>query len=304
MTAQKLLITGALRPSAELLAGLETVGFELLFVQNELEELTIDVSDVACVICNGLFLHTPLERFSSLRYIHVTSAGLDRLPLEEIRARGIELFSARGVYSIPMAEWAVAGVLALYKNLRGFMEAQAASEWRKDRTVRELHGKSALVLGFGSVGQEVAKRFWALGMRVSALDLFPCSADYLEASYTFDELEAAVANADVLVLTLPLTEQTHHLFDASMLARLKGSAVLVNIARGPVVDEAALVAALKSGALSGAVLDVFEAEPLAADSPLWGMPQVIATPHNSFVSEQNADRLEGLILQNLTKYFS
>ncbi len=155
------------------------------------------------------------------------------------------------------------------------------------------------ILGCGSVGTECARRFRAFGCRVQGVDLVPrADADYDE-MHPLSELDSVLAETDVLVLTLPLTKDTRGLIGADRLAALKTGAVLVNIARGPVADQAALIEALRSGALSGAVLDVFETEPLDEESSLWDMENVILTLHISFVGEGIRDRLSRLILHNV-----
>ncbi len=300
--ANKILITGALKLTDLLRGQIEALGLEILFVQNELEPLSMDVSDVEMVICNGLFLHNDISKFTSLKYIQVTSAGLDRLPLKEIEERGITINNARGVYSIPMAEWAICGVLSLYKYTREFFVSQGRREWKKNRDIIELYNKRALVVGYGSVGYEVSKRLHGLGVHVGAVDITNIESEYVSDSYTISNLGAVVGEYDIVVLTLPLTEATRHLFNGDMFAKMKADSILINISRGAVVDEQALIVALKKNRLQGAALDVFEEEPLSVDSPLWDMDSVIITPHNSFVSACNQQRLESLIIENLIKY--
>lgn len=296
-----LLITGAARPTPRDWEALRADGHTVWFLQNEQDALPLPAEEIEGVVANGLFLHHDITRFSALRYIQLTAAGLDRVPLDYVRAHGITLHNAAGVYSIPMAEFAVAGVLSLYKQLAFFRMAQVAHRWDKHRGLRELCGKQVCIVGCGNVGTECAKRFGALGCTVCGVDLFPRD----DAAYTviqpLSALHAALAAADVVVLTVPLTADTRHLIGAEELALLKDEAVLVNIARGAVVDTAALTAALNTRSLY-AVLDVFPEEPLSPDSPLWDHERVLITPHNSFVGEHNGDRLWALIRKNLRNY--
>ncbi len=299
----KILITGAFKVSSEFKLHLNSIGLTLIYISNELEEIAINLDDIEMVICNGLFLHTSIDRFKSLKYIQVTSAGLDRLPLDKIKQRGIKLFNARGVYSIPMAEWALCNILTLYKNVHNLQLSQGRKSWIKERNVKELNGKSALIVGFGSVGQETAKRLWAMGVQVSAVDIIAIETDYINSCFKIDCLKDIIADFDIIVLTLPLTEQTYHLFDDNMFSLMKKGALLVNISRGSVIDENALIRAIDSEQLSGVALDVFEQEPLPENSSLWSCERVIVTPHNSFVSENNHVRLESLIINNLKVYY-
>lgn len=294
----KLLVTGAWQGAKENMDALRAMGHEIAFLQQEKEALPVDPAWVEGAVCNGLFLHHPLSCFPNLRYIQLTSAGFDRVPMDEIRARGIEIRNARGVYSVPMAEHAVWGVLSLYHQARFFFGNQAESRWEKHRGLRELAGKTVCILGTGSVGTECAKRFRAFSCRVLGVNRTVRENPAFDAVLPMDALADALCQADVVVLTLPLTEETRGLMNAERLALMKPGAVLVNIARGAIVSERALIEALQ-GSLGGAVLDVFDPEPLAPESPLWTMENVIVTPHNSFVSDGNAARLNSLILGNL-----
>ena len=296
---KKLLITGAWRHTPEQLDCLGRMGYEIVQMPNERDALPVEAADVEVIICNGLFLYHDIGCFPKLKTVQLTSAGLDRVPLETMRARGIEVFNARGVYSIPMAEYALCGVLSLYKQSRFFEANQRARQWQKCRDVMELYGKNVVIVGAGNVGTECAKRFSAFGARVCGVDLYPREDAIYEKILSLASLKDALAEADIVVLTLPLTEQTKHLINRDTLAGVKTGAVLVNIARGAVVDTEALVQALTEKRLLGAVLDVFEEEPLSSESPLWDMDGVILTPHNSFVGDGNGDRLWQVIKYNL-----
>ena len=216
--------------------------------------------------------------------------------------RELSLKNARGVYSIPMAEWALSGVLALYKNIETFTENQKNHSWTKNRNVRELSGDSVLIVGCGSVGTECAKRFKAFGMTVIGADIVNPQNDFYDEFYSMENINSAFNKADVVVLTLPLTGETKYFFNKDRFTHFKDGAILVNIARGAVVKEDDLINSLKNGKLSGAVLDVFEAEPLSENSELWDMKNVVITPHNSFVSPKNQDRLFDVAYNNIKEY--
>ncbi len=298
----RLLLTGAVRYTDEQKKVLSDLGHEILYVQDEripLSQQGIDASQIEGVICNGLFLYNELSAFENLRYVQLTSVGFDRVPLEELQQRGVVVHNARGVYSAPMAEYALCGVLQLYKHSNDFARNQRVHLWEKMREIRELFGKTVCIVGCGSVGQACAKRFAAFDCRVIGVDPAVVEAPYFERLYPTDWLDDVLTQSDIVVLTVPLTAETIGVFSAQRLALMKPDAVLVNISRGTVVNEQALITGLQKGALGGAVLDVFENEPLAADSPLWDMPNVILTPHNSFVGEGNNRRLFDLIVKNL-----
>lgn len=293
-----ILVTGAWKCTEEQLDTIACLGHQVVFMQQESEALPIEPAWVEGLICNGLFLHHDIGQFVNLKYIQLTSAGFDRVPMDEVDRRGIRICNARGVYGIPMAEFAVAGVLQLYKQSRFFAENQNHHGWNKHRGLLELWGKQVTIVGCGNIGQECAKRFAAFDCRVVGVDIFEAELPNIQKMYHISRLHEVLPDSDVVVLTLPLTEQTKHLFSTDTFADMKKGAVLVNIARGGVVDTQALIGALRSH-LGGAVLDVFEEEPLSGDDPLWDMENVLLTPHNSFVGDHNSERLTNVIISNL-----
>ena len=296
-----LLITGAFSCSNEQIGYIESLGHKVVFMQFEKDELPCEYSWIEGIIGNGIFLHHPIEKFTSLKFIQLTSAGFDRAPMDYICQKGIKIFNARGVYSIPMAEFALGGVLSLYKKLYFFRENQKQHLWVKHRGVQELYGKNILIVGAGNVGQECAKRFWAMGSEVYGVDVHTFASDFFKEIRLLSELDVLLKKADVVILTLPLTDQTKNLFDDEKFSKMKQGALLVNISRGAVVNEYALIKALNRN-LGGAVLDVFENEPLDNNSPLWDIENVVITPHNSFVGEGNNKRLFEVVLSNLENF--
>ena len=293
-----LLITGAWPDAKAHISQIEAMGHSVIVRQMEKDELPCAPEWVEGVICNGLFLHHPITMFPNLRFIQLTSAGFDRVEMEYVRAHGIEIRNARGVYSIPMAEFAVSGVLQLYKQARFFHDNQRAHVWEKHRGLRELFGKEVTVIGCGSVGTECAKRFHAFGCGITGIDIMPRKDEAFDRMLPLEKLDEVLPSTDVVILTVPLTAETVHLFNKRRLGLLPHDAIVVNISRGKVIDEAALTALLKEDRLMGAVLDVFESEPLQPDSPLWDAPNLIITPHNSFVGDGNVARLNRIIMDH------
>lgn len=294
----RLLITGAWKEAEKYIPLIEKQGHSVVFMQQEQGRLPCDPSWVEGVVCNGLFLHHEIKDFTDLKYIQLTSAGLDRVPVEYIREHKIALNNALGVYNVPMAEFAVCGVLQILKKALFFRENQNRHLWEKHRGLSELFGKRVLVIGCGSVGTECAKRFSAFGCEVFGVDIKPADDPRFKKIFGLKELGKEVSSADIIILTLPLNGQTEGLFDKKLLNSIKPGGVIVNISRGKVIDTGALTDALASRDLY-AVLDVFEDEPLPAESPLWDMKNVIITPHNSFVGDGNAERLSKCILSGL-----
>lgn len=297
-----LLVTGAFNCSKAQLEALSDMGNNVVFHQMERESLPCTFDWVQGVICNGLFLHHPIEKFKNLKYIQLTSAGFDRVDMDYINKNNIIIHNARGVYSIPMAEFAICGVLELYKQSRYFYNNQKHHIWEKHRGLLELYGKTVCIVGCGNVGTECAKRFSAFGATVLGVDITKPKTTEYDKYYSLKDIKEALAVSDIIILTLPLTEQTKNMFDDNMFSNFKTNAILVNIARGAIVKQDDLINGLKNGKLFGAVLDVFENEPLEADSPLWDMSNVIITPHNSFVGEGNEGRLSRIILNNIRRF--
>ena len=294
-----LLITGAWQQAKEYMEEIRQQGHSVAFLQYEKDKLPCDYEWVEGVICNGLFLQHQIEKFTNLKYIQLTSAGFDRVPMEYVKEHNLAIYNARGVYSIPMAEFVMGGVLQLFKQAKFFHKNQMEHLWDKHRGIQELYGRTVCIVGCGSVGTECAKRFQAFGCEVIGVDKFVREDAHYETMVGLEALEQVLPKSDILVLTVPLTEETRYLMNDRTLSLMKEGAILANIARGAVVDEQALVKALEEGKLGGAVLDVFEEEPIGEENPLWGMEEVILTPHNSFVGDGNAGRLADVIMENL-----
>lgn len=247
---------------------------------------------------------TIAERCPHLRLIQATSAGvggyMTRIGLDR---SDIEVCTAAGTHAVPLAEFALLGALYFVKGVPTLNEWKARRHWEKYATHR-LAGRRALVLGLGGIGRRVAESFAALGIEVWGLArrIPPELPPGVTRMIAGGELHAALAETDVLVIASPLTEQTRQLVGAAELAALPGHAVVVNVGRGPVIDEAALIAALTEGRLAGACLDVFEHEPLPEDSPLWDLDNVIISPHSASTLVEENELLVELFLDNLARY--
>ena len=283
-----ILITGAFPIQTAEIAELEASGHVVTLHPDERAAVE-QPERFAAVVCNGLFLYNPIESFERLRLIQLTSAGLDRVPVEYIRTHGIRLYNAAGVYSVPMAEFAIGGILQLYKQSRFFAENQQAHRWEKHRGLAELFGKRVCILGCGDVGREIAKRLRAFDCRVVGVNRTVREMTEFDSVQPLTLFQTEAAVCDILICCIALTDETRGIVGQEVFNVLQPGAVFVNVARGALVDEAALTAWLQNG--GSAVLDVFEEEPLPKDSPLWDMKNVILTPHNSFVGEGNRERL-------------
>ncbi|WP_347862265.1 NAD(P)-dependent oxidoreductase [Salimicrobium sp. PL1-032A] len=296
----KLLLTGAFSYDRDQVNKLEELGFTVSFMEKEWEALPVPPEEVEVVVCNGLFLYHDISLFGNLKAIHVTSAGTDRLPLEVIRERRIRLFRADGVYSAPIAEWVVLRLLEIYKNSRHFDRLQQDRRWEKQTDLLELTGKKAAILGYGSIGKEVAKRLGAFGVHVTGVGRQGKAVPEGVGAYVgMDRIGDVLQESDIVIVTLPLSAETKHLLDAEKLGMMKQDSVLIHVSRGGIVDEEALYEKVRDGKFLGVALDVFEEEPLPDGSPFWEREDVFITPHNSFVSDQTKERLFDLLFRNL-----
>lgn len=246
-----------------------------------------------------------LARCPRLAWVHSATAGVERVLTPAALERGLAITNARGVFSEPIAEYVLMMILAVSRRLPHLLELQRERTWQPLEAT-ELGEATVGIVGLGSIGRRVAELALAFGSRVVAVRKSVGSADpdvdprieLLPA----DGLGTLVGQSDFIVLALPLTAETEDLFDEELLARVKPGAWLINVARGALIDERALIRAVREGPLGGAVLDAFRQEPLPPDSPLYGLPNLIVTPHTSWSSRRVLERSIGLFCDNLERF--
>lgn len=243
-----------------------------------------------------------LETASNLKWIHTGSAGVEAWITPELSERRITLTNSAGVYAIPIAEWVLHALLMIVKRGPQMVAAQQARRWDSSPEFDELGGKTLTIFGAGGIGSEIARRAAAFDMRVWGTNRSGNAVPHVERIVSGDAWRDVLPETDFLVLAAPLTAATRHAIGARELAMLPPQAWLINIARGAIVDEPALIAALQSGALAGAALDTFEQEPLPADSPFWSMSNVIISPHHSGSSPRSMERVLDLFIDNLGRF--
>jgi phosphoglycerate dehydrogenase-like enzyme len=246
-----------------------------------------------------------------LKWIHATAAGVGQLMYPELRQSGIVVTNARGIHSIPMAEHILGMIIALAKRFPDALRYQMQGRWAQQELwdapmpMRELKGQLLLIVGFGSIGCEVARRIQPLGMRVWGVTRSGAGdAQLAERILPVTELAKALPQADFVLLAAPETPESRRMIGEPELARMKRTAYLINVARGTIIDEPALMEALRRRAIAGAALDVAENEPLPPESLLWKLDNVFITPHVSAVSEHLWERQAELVLENLERWFS
>jgi phosphoglycerate dehydrogenase-like enzyme len=241
-----------------------------------------------------------------LRWVQGTAAGTG----EQVAAAGLSadelervmVTSASGVHVGPLAEFCMLGLLAFTKDLPRLRADRQARRWAH-RPVAELRGGTLLILGLGAIGTEVARLARAFGMRTLGVNRRGRSdSPHVDEVHAPDRLDDLLGRADAVVVTMPLTAETRGMLDERAIARIRPGAILVNVGRGGVVDEAAMIQALRSGRLAGAALDVFATEPLPADNPLWDLPNVLISPHTAALSVREDERIVELFEENLRRY--
>jgi phosphoglycerate dehydrogenase-like enzyme len=254
----------------------------------------------------------------NLRWVHVAFAGVDALfntPL--VTHKQVTVTSSSGVMISQMGEYTLMALLMLGHKMHEIFQLQHKAEWGQNMTPLELRGSTVGIVGYGSVGREIARRLVPFEVKVLAAKrdasqpedhgytpegLGDPNGDYFTRLYPIESLKSMLAECDFVVVALPLTAETRHIFSTDVFNAMKPGAFLVNVARGDVINDVALEQALKSGQVGGAVLDVFAQEPLSSDSVLWGLKNVIITPHVSGLSSHYMEDMVALFCENLSRY--
>lgn len=244
------------------------------------------------------------DAVDKLRWIHWGGAGVDAALFDELAASDIQFTNARGVFDQPMAEWVLGMIIAMAKRFPETLASQARAEWQH-RLSERIAGKRALVVGVGSIGRAVGRLLTAAGMQVEAIGRSARDGDAdFGHVFAIDELHQRLPNADYVILITPLTEQTRGLFGESEFAAMNTRARFINIGRGALVEEAALLAALQSGVIAGAALDVFVEEPLPASSPFWNAPNCLVSPHMSGDYAEFEETMADQFIANWGRYLA
>jgi phosphoglycerate dehydrogenase-like enzyme len=267
--------------------------------QEEIEPILAEIEIAAVHFPPRLIVRAP-----RLRWYQQWGAGTDWLLRHpEVATLDFILTNASGVHAIPISEHILAMMLAFTRQLPSAFRAQARHQWQQDVPAFELAGSTLVLVGVGAIGRRTAQIASALGMRVIGVRNDPTrSLPEVHKMVGADQLLDVLTEADFVVLTIPLTEATRHMLDEHTFQKMKPSAYIINIGRGGTIDESALVRALQSGAIAGAGLDVFDSEPLPAESPLWDMDNVIITAHYSGTTPLYNDRAFKIFLDNLERY--
>jgi phosphoglycerate dehydrogenase-like enzyme len=267
------------------------------------EEVDVDYVWLSSHLNQNNALQTAFDVVLACRSVDVVqtfNAGLDNPRYREIADRGIRLCnsSAQGV---AISEYVIGQVLSVLQPIERQRAMQAAREWKRT-PFREISRTNWLIVGFGPIGSGIAKRVKAFGAGTMVVRRTPAVSEIVDQAGTMDDLAAFLPKADIIVLACPLNDETRGFADAAVFAKAKQGAILVNVARGGLIDDPALIQALDDGTISTAILDVFHREPLPSEDPLWSHPKVRMTPHTSFAGDGVQGRWDRLFLDNIQRY--
>lgn len=243
-----------------------------------------------------------IREAKGLNWIQVISAGLEKMPMQAIKERGILVTNARGIHRVPMSEYTLGAMLAIERRSYIFYDLQKEVKWDRSVRIGELEGKTLCIVGLGAIGQEIAKKAKVFNMRVIGIKNTPEALEFVDRVGDTSQLHDMLRESDYVVVTVPLTPLTRGMFGRREFESMKGDAWFINISRGEVVDQEALIDALTRKSIGGAVLDVYTPEPLPGDSPLWKLDNVIMTPHVSGRSRRYMQRAMEIFRHNLKVY--
>ena len=285
---------------------LRNAGIRAIEVRSR-DELDAKVAEADVLVCSGLWRNDLPAIAKKLRFVQSASAGTDQYDRDVLRGAGIRLASGQGINANAVSEHAIALMLSILRRIPEARDNQAKRVWRGmmgdfSKREDEAGGKTVLLVGLGRIGGRIARLCKALGMKVIGVrQNVAGGAEGADEVHSFRDFVGLVPRADFVVLACPLTDDTRGLMGAAALAAMKPDAHLINVARGRVVDEAALVATLQAGRIKGAALDVTADEPLPQDSPLWAMPNVLITPHTGGETHMYEDNVLDFMMENIAR---
>lgn len=278
------------------------LGYDILTVRENEITNNDEVNSSDILVCYNPFDRLDISQMKNLKWIQLSSAGIDQVPLNEVQNKGIILTNNRGGYSIPIGEWIVMKILEMLKKSASLYKNQQKKKWKMDMSLLELCGKRVGFIGTGSIAAEAAKRLQGFEVEILGVNTSGRDTKYFNRCFSRDKMDEMLGLCDIVVVTIPYTKRTHHMINQDRFKAMKDGVFLVNIARGSIIDEKALISNIKEGKIRAAALDVFEEEPLDKNNPLWEFDNVIITAHNSWVSERIYERRFKLIYENLRRY--
>lgn len=279
---------------------IEDLGYEIVYMADRKLENTEKVNEVDAAYVYYYTSRLDYSKMKNLKFLQLASVGFDHIPKDIFKERGIYLSNNSGGYSIPIAEFAVMNVLNIYKNSKKFFENQEKSLWKVDSSLMELVGKRAGILGTGGIGMETAKRLKAFGVEVWGVNTSGHDVDYFDRCFKSEDMDTVFKECDIIIAVMPSTEETEKIINREKFEIMKDGSVFMNLGRGNLVDLDDLEEYAPK--FRGIALDVFDEEPLPKERKLWNLENIIITPHNSWVSDKNEDRLFENVYRNLKSF--
>jgi D-2-hydroxyacid dehydrogenase (NADP+) len=277
--------------------------FDRVYISGR-EELMANIP-LADVLLTFAVPEDAISRAPNLKWVHFASAGVEKSLNKALLRRKIKLSNSSGIHAASIAEYVIMQILAFSKNYRKSIEFQKQHQWQFEGLLDgrfDLEGKTITIIGLGAIGRRVARLAKAFDMKVIGTVNTVRPLKYVDKVYAPSKLDTCIKQADFVILSAPVTKQTFHLIGQKQLSIMKPRVLLVNIGRGKLIDESALIDALRNRSIGGAALDVFEREPLPADSPLWDMENVSVTPHYSGMAERLWEKVADLFCENALRY--
>jgi len=280
------------------------LGYDVLIAKENGIQYLERFEDVEVLVCYKPFETLDIRKMNHLKWIQLSSIGIDQTPLEYVEKEKIQLTNNKGGYSVPMGEWIVLKVLESYKDSKSMIQKQEKKEWHMNTSILELVGKTIGFIGTGTIAHEAAKRLQGFEMKVLGVNTNGRDIPLFDQCYAIDDMQTFLKRSDIVVCTIPYTAKTHHLINRDCMNAMKKESVLINVARGSIIDEQALIEALENGHFRSVALDVFEQEPLPVESPLWSFERAYISAHNSWISEMRNERRFDLTIENLRRYIN
>jgi len=304
-----LILSRFLSFTEEQIESIRALGYSIeLSAENpaELDPKLYDWAEV--VVCRAMLNNDNIDLFTKLKFLQCLATGVDSVPIVKAHERGIPVCKAGDLYSIPIAEWCVMKILSVYKHSRWYEHEQAERAWRRfvsETPMRELYGKRIAIAGTGDIGNATAMRLRAFEpAEIVGLNTDGRDVSGYDKCYRTEEMADFLEGSDIIVITLPVTATTRQIINTEALSIIKDDAILVNVSRGSIVDEQAVIEKLQSTPTFSFAADVFAKEPLPTDSPLWELENAFIAPHNSFVTDKRPKRLFDCIFKNLEAYMT
>lgn len=261
-------------------------------------------NDAEIIVGFNPFPNVDIDQFDNLKFIQLVSVGFNHVPKDKIESKGILLCNNVGTTRFPISEWVVTQLLNICKDTRRFYDMQKAKHWENYENILEVARKKVTFLGAGNIAVETARKLKAFDAETTALNINEDPVENMDRVVHIDRINEILPDSDIVISCLPATADTFHMMNAERLGLMKKGSILINISRGTVIDESALIPLVKAGKFRGVALDVFEKEPLPKESELWELPGVIVTPHNAIFSDLYYSRVFDMVYENLRRYLA